>query len=137
MADVPVPELTGRTRLWAPVVIWMAVIFTVSSLTLPPGARFVPDWLSHGFEYAVLGGLVVRALAGGAPSTALVLAGAVGLATAYGVTDEIHQSFVPGREADALDVVKDLAGATVGALAWAAIGRPAAKPDEKQGLQKR
>jgi len=33
------------------------------------------------------------------------------LATAYGVTDEYHQSFVPGRTADPMDVVKDLAGA--------------------------
>ena len=35
------------------------------------------------------------------------------LVTAYGVTDEYHQSFVPGRTADPADVVKDLAGAVV------------------------
>jgi VanZ family protein len=37
----------------------------------------------------------------------------VALATAYGVTDEYHQSFVPGRQAEAADVLKDLGGAAL------------------------
>lgn len=39
-------------------------------------------------------------------------------AMAYGVTDEIHQSFVPPREADALDVVADTFGAMALTLVW-------------------
>lgn len=38
---------------------------------------------------------------------------AIGIATAYGVLDEIHQHFVPGRHPDVLDVLTDLAGAVV------------------------
>jgi VanZ family protein len=38
------------------------------------------------------------------------------LATAYGVSDEYHQSFVPGRDASVRDVGSDFAGAALGAL---------------------
>jgi VanZ family protein len=38
---------------------------------------------------------------------------AIGIAAAYGVLDEIHQHFVPGRQPDVLDVLTDLAGAVV------------------------
>jgi VanZ family protein len=34
---------------------------------------------------------------------------------AYGVTDEWHQSFVPGRSADAIDLVADAVGAGLAA----------------------
>ena len=47
---------------------------------------------------------------------------------AFGVSDEIHQSFVPGRDADVLDVVADALGAAVGAAgyAWALRARGSA-----------
>jgi len=41
---------------------------------------------------------------------------AVVLGSAYGLTDEIHQAFVPGRSADPRDWVADTAGAVLGAL---------------------
>jgi VanZ family protein len=41
---------------------------------------------------------------------------AIAIATAYGVLDEFHQSFVPGREASALDVLADFAGAALAVL---------------------
>jgi VanZ family protein len=44
-----------------------------------------------------------------------VLAAAV-IASAFGATDEVHQSFVPGRNADVADWVADTLGAAVGAL---------------------
>jgi VanZ family protein len=34
-------------------------------------------------------------------------------ATVYGITDEIHQYFVPMRQAELVDVLADLAGATI------------------------
>jgi VanZ family protein len=100
---------------WAPVVAWMAVVFFVSSLSHLGRARRVPDWVSHPIEYGVGAALVCRALEGGrrralTMSTALT---ATLLTTAYGVTDEYHQSFVPGRTSDRADVAKDLAGAAV------------------------
>ncbi len=46
---------------------------------------------------------------------------AIAIASAYGVFDEWHQSFVPGRYASLTDVVLDVAGAALGIwlAAWA------------------
>ena len=97
----------------------MAFLFAVSSRTSWGRVSDIPDWVTHGAGYAVLGALACRALAGGLgrPATARVMLLAVLISTLYGVTDELHQAFVPGRVADAWDVLKDLAGAAAGAAA--------------------
>jgi VanZ family protein len=71
--------------------------------------------------YALLGALMVRMLKrelpGRHPWKIIVLA--VVASTFYGVSDELHQALVPGRYADVMDVVADLAGSTLGAtLFW-------------------
>lgn len=106
--------------LWGPVVAQMAVIYTASSvpdLTALPGG--IPDWAAHGAAYAALGALSLRAFAGGrrAGVTLAAVGGAVALATLYGVTDEWHQTFVPGRSATLSDLAADAVGATLAALA--------------------
>jgi VanZ family protein len=99
----------------------MAAIFWASSRTdlAPPGG--LSDKPTHSLGYALLGVLFTRALAGGLPkriSLGVALA-AVALTTAYGITDEIHQMFVPGRFADVNDVVADAIGGALGAaLCW-------------------
>lgn len=117
-------ELLRLLSLWGPVVVWMAAIFTVSSsspASLPrlsaPGSA-----AAHAFEYAVLAVAVLRALTGA--DLARVTGGrvlqAVAFSFVYGLTDEVHQSFVPGRTPELLDVAADAAGAAAGAaLAWA------------------
>ena len=45
------------------------------------------------------------------------------LATAYSATDEIHQAFVPSRQAQVGDVLIDMTGAGLGLLAVALWGR--------------
>jgi VanZ family protein len=113
--------VTRALGLWGPVVLYMAVIFHASSQTdvpLPPGLGDKP---THSIAYTLLGVLVVRALAGGlgapiAASTALL---GIIITTAYGVSDEIHQMFVPGRFADLADVAADAVGASIGAaVCW-------------------
>jgi VanZ family protein len=74
-------------------------------------------------EYFVLGTLLCRAVAGGfgrrlsVASALLVIA----LGVSWGVSDEWHQSFVPRRDSSATDVLKDLAGCLLAALAWRAL----------------
>jgi len=116
-----VPPAASRLRLWAPVAVWMAVIFIASSRSVPAAVSRVPDWIPHAIEYAVLAVLSCRAMAGGlhAPVAPSVAAGAMAFAFLYGVTDELHQSFVPGRFAEAADLVKNLAGAALAAFACA------------------
>ena len=122
----------SRQRLWGPVAAWMAVVFAGSSRPVPDAVAGVPDWLAHGLEYAVLSALVCRALGGGLARAVSVRAAllAVMVSVLYGVTDEVHQSFVPGRMSDAWDVVKDLAGASLAAAACAV-------PRSGQGTQGR
>jgi VanZ family protein len=100
----------------------MTAIFIASSQSdlRPPDG--VTNEQAHSAGYAGLAALVSRALAGGfgAPVTGLRALGAVAITTAYGVSDEWHQSFVPGREADPRDVLADAIGAAIGtAGCWA------------------
>lgn len=111
-----------RLWLWGPVALQMAAIFAASSVPdvqeLPGGT---PDWLWHGAGYALLGALMLRALADGhcAGVTIATVAAAVLCAALYGATDEWHQSFVPGRSAAVDDLAADTSGAALAAgLAW-------------------
>jgi VanZ family protein len=103
--------------LWLPAIFYMAAIFFVSSMSdvgPPPGG--VSDKSMHMLVYAGLGVLFLLPLAKGllgAVTWRRALA-AVVLATVYGMSDEIHQAFVPGRYPDVLDVVADAIGAAVG-----------------------
>ena len=113
--------------LWLPVAGYMAGIFWLSSQSVLPGASIIPDWLNydwlhHGTAYAGLAVVVVRALAGGRLRAVGMasLVGAWTIATVYGLTDEFHQSFVPGRTADPRDLLADGVGAALGlGLVWA------------------
>ena len=106
-----------RSRLltvWLPVVVWAAVIFTLSAI--PSLSTGLGTWDTvlrkgaHVTEYAVLGALLYRALG------RELLALAAGIA--YAVTDELHQHFVRGRHASPVDVAIDAFGVAVGMLAW-------------------
>ncbi len=107
----------------------MAVIFTGSSMsTLPQVAANFSDKLEHACEYAVLGLLLARALAGAGWVSLPLPYGiaAVFLAALYGVSDELHQLFVPGRDFDVRDMLADAGGASaaIAALwAWGIIKR--------------
>ncbi len=93
----------------------MALIFFLSSIgDLGPAPAGTSDKFWHFFAYGVLGALVLVALADGRPAgvTWRRAAAAVVFATLYGVSDEFHQSFVPGRTSDVMDVVADFVGAT-------------------------
>jgi len=95
---------------WLPVVAWAGLIFTLSSI--PDLGTGLGGWdlllrkLAHAAEFAVLGVLFLRAVE--RPALAFLLA------SAYAVSDEIHQIFVPGRLGSPLDVLIDMAGVAVG-----------------------
>jgi VanZ family protein len=99
----------------------MAAIFYVSSIPDIPVTEGMAV-SGHSLGYFVLAVLVVRALAGGLPRRIGVRVAAVAMivTVAYAVSDEVHQSFVPGREASAYDVVVDTVGALAATMAcWA------------------
>ena len=108
--------------VWGPAVGVMAVIFLVSGMSSPPTPSILPDVGAHAMVYAVLGTSLLRGVADARweQVTVRTTALAVLLAVAYGLTDEIHQSFVPSRTAELRDLIADACGAAVGAVGtWA------------------
>lgn len=69
------------------------------------------DKAAHFFVYGLLATLVVRA--GPRPVWA------VGITILYGLTDEWHQSFTPGRSVEWMDVMADALGAVVAVAVYA------------------
>jgi VanZ family protein len=109
----------SRLALWLPVALWATLIFALSAR--PDLSTGLGSWdlivrkAAHVAEYAVLGALLVRALS--RPSAAFAL----GLV--YAITDEIHQSFVRGRNASPLDVAIDALGLAAGIAVWRMLRR--------------
>ena len=110
--------------LWLPVILVMSIIWNASAMSTSPGPSPMPDWLQHGLAYFTLSAAAVRAFAGGrwAGVTPGALAAGWLLATLYGVTDEWHQMYVPGRFSELRDWVADTVGALAAALAIGAWG---------------
>jgi VanZ family protein len=108
-------------RLWGPSLLLMAIIFVLSSQSEIPG----PDNLSldrifkkgaHALGYGLLTVTYLRALIGSGVRRAVPLA--LFLTLLYALSDEWHQTFVPRRNGNLLDVLIDLSGGVVGILVW-------------------
>ena len=111
--------------LWGPVIAYMATVFGLSSLsTLPAPPAGLSFYDVHVVTYAGLGALTARATGKGFRDVSwrAVLA-AIVISTVYGVSDEYHQLFVPGRSFDVLDMVADAIGSAAGASAVGAWSR--------------
>ncbi|HEX7000690.1 MAG TPA: VanZ family protein [Trueperaceae bacterium] len=118
-----------RLRLlgWVGSILWCALIFWLSSTPDAGGVfRFLPegaDKVLHGGAFLMLSALLT--LATGRPLVSALAA------LAYGVSDEVHQLFVPGRTADLADLLADAVGAAVGAwLVGYLLRRPWGPPVE-------
>ena len=111
-------------KYWAPPLIYMGVIFAVSSMKQPPLPMPKFEWLTidklyHFIEYAILGGLVARAFLKAKPSivpSQLIWGLSAAISILYGASDEWHQTFVPGRFATLADWVADVIGSIAGVL---------------------
>ena len=94
----------------------MGLIFYLSAQ--PSVGPDLPAWtrvVAHFTEYFVLASLWIWAL--GLRS----IPAAAAISFLYAISDEFHQSFVEGRDADPLDVVADAAG--IAAACWLAQAR--------------
>lgn len=95
---------------WLPALVWMGIIFVASaSPDALGGSSFLDfpgaDKLVHAAVFGVLAALLF-----GASGNVLL---ALWVTCAYGVSDEIHQSFVHGRVTDTLDLLADVSGAAL------------------------
>lgn len=118
--DQPTTPRSARTprvaavMLWTSCAAWAGVIFWFSSKTgsqIPGGYSVI----GHLGEYGVFGTLLYGALRTSGLGRRRALVAAIAAASTYGITDEIHQHFVPGRTPDPLDWTTDTFGAAVGA----------------------
>lgn len=134
-----------RLVYWLPALVWMGMIFFGSTDVLSGSrtSRFIAPvvrWLfpgiseervdrivfvvrkcAHVSEYGVLAVLVLAGMGGTFRPVPREWSwpragGALLVCAAYAVTDEVHQSFVPSRFGDPVDVLIDTAGAGVGLL---------------------
>jgi VanZ family protein len=112
----------ARSRVltvWLPVVAWAALIFALSSV--PNLSTELGLWdtilrkCAHLTEYAILGGLLYRALEQEVPALAAGIA--------YAASDELHQHFVRDRHGSPVDVAIDAIGIAAGMLAWLRLRR--------------
>lgn len=111
---------------WLPVALYAGAIFYWSSQSHPEKQlpsfllEDVNDKVLHAVEYGILALVCYRAFRWGAgplvARQALVLA--IVTASVFGVTDEVHQFFVPFRESSWQDWLADTIGAAIGALSW-------------------
>lgn len=117
----------GRRALaHLPAILWMGVIFAGSSL---PGDRVSSPFspFAHFIEYAVLAALLFAWPSIAERPLHVAVAISLVLAIAYGVSDEFHQAFIPGRVPSAGDVLVDASGAFAGALLAALYKKKAAR----------
>jgi VanZ family protein len=107
--------------LWLPVLLWAVLIFYLSSI---PYLRFVDAWwdfylrkFGHVIVFGILARLIARALTGSTMwSWKKIFAWSLVFTILYAISDEYHQSFVPGRVPAVHDVMLDSLGA------WLALG---------------
>jgi len=101
-------------------IAWAALLYYLSAQTGLDVPQLFPgqDKVFHAGVYAVLGFLVAGSMR---PVQYVYSRQQVWLAAAivagYGLLDEFHQSFVPGRSADLYDVMADSAGGLLGIAA--------------------
>lgn len=101
--------LTTILSLWVPTIIWAALIFYLSSIPKleaihDPLWNLITRKLAHVSVYLVLFLLLNRSFEDKRPILAIYLA------LLYAISDEYHQSFVPLRKGDPLDVAIDFVG---------------------------
>jgi VanZ family protein len=114
------PAVSHFFRYQFPAIVWAIVIYVASSIPstrLPKILVQVSDKFLHVMVFFVFGLLLYRGLdqpngpSGFSGRRAMLALAAV---IVYGLADELHQSFVPGRTLDLWDIVADSIG---GALA--------------------
>ena len=118
-AFVPAGSLRLNLYYRLPLFAFCLFIFWQSSFSFLDSPPLFPhdDKLMHMGAYAVMAFLTARNLKQERPlfSRTKLKVLAILFASLYGLTDEIHQAFVPLREASIWDFVADILGSIMGA----------------------
>lgn len=95
----------------------------------PDTLNFFVRKAAHFAVYFALAFCVAMSLKPYVKNTYFLLLAAWGIATVYGITDEIHQYFVPGRVAAISDMLINSAGALTASALVSLLRKPAVKGD--------
>ena len=114
-------ENKKRFISWGAVFVYALLIFYLSSLEQPPAVGVSNfDKVLHAFEYCIFSILIFRALLvtnkNGVKNRIIFLA--VLFSTLYGLSDEVHQYFVPTRQMSGIDLLFDFFGSFAGVLLY-------------------
>lgn len=110
---------SDATRFHLPLLLWALVIFIASSIpgySIPESSIFEQDKLLHAGIFFVLACFAQRSFTHQSRFPALARHSRwwiLAFAFAYGILDEIHQIFVPGRSPDVFDALADGTGAAI------------------------
>jgi VanZ family protein len=124
-------------KSWLPVIIWAAIIFLFSAnpdpytilpetwrvlRPLPTVTNFsmteLIGQIMHFVEYAILSILILRAITHSRPISRKSVLLTILLTMIYAFSDEIHQTFIPGRTFQLFDLFIDLLGAITGSFVY-------------------
>ena len=105
------PRIVQLLSAYAPPIIWAGLIFFLSDQSTLPGASYplidlILKQSAHVFVYAALHFLIWR-INKKSISTPLLVT------FIYALTDEFHQSFIPGRTATIIDIGFDSMGIAI------------------------
>jgi VanZ family protein len=107
-------------RVWRALALgWMTLIFLLSSKSDLPVPPLFPlqDKIEHGVAFGILGVLFQRSCKPcWTPPLLNRILVITAMVAAYGAFDEIHQSFVPARDASLADFAADALGGMVSAI---------------------
>lgn len=114
-----IPRIIG---LWLPVFLLLGLIFYASSI---PGKDILHFFslqaaAYHLFVYLFLAFFLARALRRtypGKPASKIIFIVII-FGVIYGIMDEFHQGFTPGRSVSSLDVVIDGLGSVIGSVIY-------------------
>lgn len=114
-------KLTFFVFYWAPVLVWMLIIFRLSSGAVPSASEiywqdFAVKKSAHMLFFGILAILIYRGLINSGVSKKKAILWAILASTLYGATDEYHQSFSQIRESRIRDVGFDGAGSMVSGI---------------------
>jgi VanZ family protein len=115
---------TSRRRGLALATLGLYALLIFAGSSVPAAGELLekdlPDYLLHSLEFAILGFLCARWLYLRSGKTGAVALQVIPflLCTLYALTDELHQAFVPHRDASFADVVADALGCLVGATSY-------------------
>lgn len=106
----------------SPAILWALLLFIFSSIPHPPNVKILAsydDLFKHAIVYGIFGFFIARALFYQSRFRRLrenYVIFALLLGALYGISDEFHQYFVPGRSSEILDVLADCFGIMIGII---------------------